>query len=224
MKRIYLYMVVLFMLPMAIHAHYIWIEYDKGREAKVYFGGVEDNEREVLPGKLDKIIGLKAHTIDAQGMLKESVVKKTSHYLGVEAQPNTTSIYVETLVMPVADLSKFGLGVVKPNYYARFGMHRTSSPQKAEMNLDILPVANAKDTMQILFRGKGLEKAKVSLYAPNTWMKEYRTDKDGKIQLSLPWTGEYVLEVIYTEKVSGKFDGKAYEAIRHRATYTFVVE
>ncbi|MBV6494421.1 MAG: hypothetical protein LDLANPLL_02454 [Turneriella sp.] len=224
MKKNYLYMAVLFMLPLSLHAHYIWIEYDKGHEAKVYFGGVEDNEREVSPGKLDKVIGLKAHTVDAQGTLKKSAVKRTSHYLGLETQPNAMSVYAETQAMPVADLTKFGLGIVKPHYYARFGTHRASSPQKAAMLLDILPVANTKNTMQVLFRGKGLEKAKVSLYAPNTWTKEYRTDKDGKISLSLPWTGEYVLEVIYTEKAQGKFDGKSYEAIRHRATYTFVVE
>ena len=44
----------------------------------------------------------------------------------------------------------------------------------------------------------------------------------GKVKLETPWQGQYVLEVIHTDKTPGQFAGKAYESVRHRATYTFV--
>ena len=53
-------------------------------------------------------------------------------------------------------------------------------------------------------------------------MKEYKTDKAGKVKADVPWAGQYVIEVIHTDKTPGKFDGKDYESLRHRATYTFI--
>lgn len=118
--------------PSFLSAHYIWVEYDEKHEARVYYGEIQDGEREKSPDKLDKIKGLR------------------------------------------------------------------------------------------IFIGTPLAAEKLMIYAPNTWMQEFKTDKNGKVRLATPWSGQYVLEVIHTDKVTGNFEGKAYESVRHRATYTFV--
>ena len=47
------------------------------------------------------------------------------------------------------------------------------------------------------------------------------TDENGKVNITTPWPGQYVLEVIYMEKQPGEFQGNKFEAFRHRATLTF---
>jgi hypothetical protein len=88
--------------------------------------------------------------------------------------------------------------------------------------LDIVPVAGSANTFQVYFNNQPLKGEKLMVSAPNTWAKEYKTDAEGKVKLETPWAGQYVLEVIHTDKTPGKFEGRAYESMRHRATYTFV--
>jgi hypothetical protein len=68
-----------------------------------------------------------------------------------------------------------------------------------------------------------LPNAKVNIHAPNTWSKELKTDESGVIRFKTPWPGQYVAEVIHLEKSPGEFGSAPYEAIRHRATFTWNV-
>lgn len=220
MKKWMLSAGLLALMPAALSAHYIWLEYDNGDEARVYFGEIQDGEREVSPGKLDKIKGLKIFTADKAGSAKEVTVKKIKTHFSATGVKNPEFVVASALDVPVTDMKKYNWGMVKPNYYARFGS-RTVPGAKPVTTLDILP-GDTQNEIQVYFRGKVLEGEKVMLYAPNTWMKEYKTDKAGKIKIDTPWNGQYVIEVIHTEKTPGKFEDKDYESVRHRATYTFI--
>ena len=70
--------------------------------------------------------------------------------------------------------------------------------------------------------GKPLPKTKAVIYAPNDWEKEYKTDDAGQIKMALPWKGQYAIEVIYKEPSAGEFEGKKFDAFRHRAILTVV--
>lgn len=220
MKKLIILTALLAFMPAALSAHYIWLEYDNGDEARVYFGEIQDGEREVSPGKLDKIKGLKIFTADKGGTAKEVASKKTKTHFSATGVKNPEFVVASALDVPVTDMKKYNWGMVKPNYYARFGS-RAVPGAKPVTTLDILP-GDAPNEIQVYFRGKALEGEKVMLYAPNTWMKEYKTDKAGKIRIDTPWNGQYVIEVIHTEKTPGKFEDKDYESVRHRATYTFI--
>lgn len=213
---------LLALMPAALSAHYVWLEYDNGDEARVYYGEIQDGEREVSPGKLDKIKGLKVYTADKTGATKEVANKKTKTHFSATGVKNPEFVVAAALEVPVTDMKKYNWGMVKPNYYARFGAHKVAAAVKPVNTLDIVPVAGAENEFQVYFNGKPLENEKLMLYAPNTWMKEYKTDKAGKVKADLPWAGQYVIEVIHTDKTPGKFEGKDYESVRHRATYTFI--
>lgn len=220
MKRIILSMLVTTLLPSLISAHYIWIERDR-TIARVYYGEIQDGEREKSPGKLDKIKGLRIFTADHKGQSKEVNTTKAAEYFTADTG-KTEFVLAHSLAVPVTDMKKYGWGMVKPMYYARNGAGMLVAAAKAVHALDILPVAGSENVFQVFFNGAPLKGEKLMIYAPNTWAKEYKTDAEGKVKLETPWAGQYVLEVIHTEKTPGMFEGKAYESVRHRATYTFV--
>jgi len=132
--------------------------------------------------------------------------------------------FYKVLDVPVADMKKYNWGMVKPMYYARHGAQSANAEVRPAQTLDIVPVAGGQNVFQVFFNGKPLKGEKLMVYAPNTWAKEYKTDAEGKVKLETPWAGQYVLEVIHTDKTPGKFEGKDYESVRHRATYTFKKE
>jgi uncharacterized GH25 family protein len=220
MKQILLSTLVTAMLPSLISAHYIWIERD-GSASRVYYGEIQDGEREKSPGKLDKIKGLQMFKADKSGQSKEIKNTKTADFFQAEAG-QTGFVLAHSLEVPVTDMKKYNWGIVKPMYYARHGARTLVAAAKAVHALDILPVAGSENTFQVFFNGKPLKGEKLMIYAPNTWAKEFKTDTEGKVKLTTPWAGQYVLEVIHTDKTAGTFEGKAYESVRHRATYTFM--
>ena len=53
------------------------------------------------------------------------------------------------------------------------------------------------------------------------WL-EGKTDAEGRVRLPMPWRGQYVLQAVHMERTAGTYDGKPYEARRHRTTLTVV--
>ncbi|HMY11504.1 MAG TPA: DUF4198 domain-containing protein [Turneriella sp.] len=222
MKRLLTLLAAALLLPGILSAHYIWIEREGGT-ARVYYGEIQDGERETSPGKLDKITGLRVYTADKKGQNKEVKNTKTAEFFVAEAG-KAEFVLADSLDVPVADMKKYNWGMVKPMYYARHGAQSANAEVRPAQTLDIVPVAGGQNVFQVFFNGKPLKGEKLMVYAPNTWAKEYKTDAEGKVKLETPWAGQYVLEVIHTDKTPGKFEGKDYESVRHRATYTFKKE
>lgn len=222
MTRLTTLLAAALLLPGFLSAHYIWIE-RKGAAARVYYGEIQDGEREKSPGKLDKIRGLRMFAADKSGQSQEVKNAKTAEYFTAGCG-KAEFVLAHSLEVPVTDMKKYNWGMVKPMYYARHGARTAASPAKAVHALDILPVAGSENAFQVFFNGAPLNGEKLMVYAPNTWAKEYKTDAEGKVKLETPWAGQYVLEVIHTEKTPGQFEGKDYASVRHRATYTFIKE
>jgi hypothetical protein len=209
-----------FALPAA--AHYIWVEQDEMHHARLYFGEYQEQEREVSGGRLDEIKGPRAWLLDVSGKRQEIKVARKDNYFDLGVIPNRgSSVLAEELAYEVKDWTKPGIGIVKPMFYARFSPLLGRSAAKPELALDILPENGSPNAFTVYFQNAPLVKAKVMVYAPNFWMQEHPTDESGKVNITTPWPGQYVLEVIYLEKHPGEFQGKKFEAFRHRATLTF---
>lgn len=87
-------------------------------------------------------------------------------------------------------------------------------------------------TLQVMFRGQPFNNQKLGdkypdgvlrVYAPNGWGIEVRLDPSGVGTFQPLWPGQYVADCIHLERTPGKFKGREYEALRHRATYAFTV-
>ncbi|HVW64009.1 MAG TPA: hypothetical protein VHB01_03265 [Nitrosospira sp.] len=207
-------------------AHYIWIEQDGAHQSRLFFGEYQEGEREKSPGRLDEIKNPQAWTIEASGKREPlEATRRANHFdLGVTRRTASTVI-AEEHGYEVKDWSKNGHGIVKPMFYARYSSFETKGASKPELALDILPEAangSASRTFTVYFHNSPLVKAKIKIHGPNLSTQEHSTDENGEVTISTGLTGQYVLEVIHREGQPGEFEGKKYEALRHRATLTFI--
>jgi len=227
MKRI-LAALLIALLPALAQGHYLWLE-KHGAEPRLYFGEINE-VRERSPGRLDEIPAPKVWS-GADAARRDYTVSRTAtHFALVAAMSDgkaSSPVLQPTLLLAsetgigVKDWTKFGLGIVKPMFYARYAAWPAQAEVAPLHALDLLPVAGKKNTFQVFFNGLPLPKAKVVIVAPNDWTQDGRTDAQGLISLPTPWRGTYLLEVIHKEERAGEFEGKKYEAVRHCVTLTF---
>ena len=199
-------------LPLAAQAHYLWLE-PVGNEMRLYFGEYENALREKSGGRLDSI-----SSPSAVSPIKAAIplLRKDDHFLAQGLSP--TPLTAQDTAMPVKDLRKNHIGIVKPMYYARFVGNGAEAP--STQALDIQPLG--ADRFRVTLHGKPLAKAKLLAYAPNQWMREYETDDVGEASVHTPWPGLYVLEVVQLEATPGTYQGEPYEAVRHVSTLSLV--
>jgi hypothetical protein len=195
------------------NAHYLWIE-KSGDQVVLRFGEFAENRREQSPGRLDEIPDPQAKQLSPRGD-KPVALKRGADAFAFEKIDKGAALIAQENGMEVHDWSGAGIGIVKPMFYAR----AAAAPAKAVMPLDIVPTATAGQ-YQLWFKDKPLGKTAVTIYAPNGWWQEHKTDGEGRVTLAQPWRGQYVIEAIVLERVPGEFKGKTYEAVRHRATLT----
>lgn len=210
-------------IPTPARAHFLWMERVSSKDARVYFGEYQEGLREKTGGRLDKIVGLEAWmwSSDAAAPRPVSWEKKEDHFQLAQA-PAVGTILLQDLKYEVMDLTKYGIGIVKPMFYSRYEMKAGGNASHPHFELDILPVPGKARGYQVFFQKKPLPEEKVMVYAPNGWMQEFKTDADGKVLISTPWPGQYVVDVVHKEEKDGTYDGRAYKALRHRCTYVVV--
>ncbi len=242
MKRILniaVFLIGMLAISSLAQAHYLWIETtsqeSKGAPAKleVFYGEFEEFLREKAGGRLDEVGKIEAWTLTPQGKNEIRFEKKDDHFeVDIPAkQPlGYSTVQIQELGRPVQDWSKYDIGVVKPNFYATT-IYPTASNLETDLaipevktTLAIYPLRLGDEiAVKVFFKNEALPNAKLNVHAPNGWSKEIKTDETGMIRFRPPWQGQYVFEVIHLEKVPGEFQGVSYEAIRHRATFTWNV-
>lgn len=227
--------------PRQAEAHYLWIETQTAStpspKVRVYYGEFEEGLRETAGGRLDEVGTIQA-SVSGPGNSSRGLVceKRGDHFEATIPEPLEAGyalVQLQELGRPVKDWRQHNIGIVKPNFYASAlmltdGRHVADFPETGPANrtvLGIYPVhVGGELVLQVFFRDQALSKAKVNVHAPNGWSKELITDEGGRIRLTPPWPGQYVFEVIHLEKTPGAFQGVVYEAIRHRATFTWQTE
>lgn len=201
-------------------AHYLWLE--SGKEtAKLFYGEIEEGVREKSPGKLDAIRSPQASIVTGDAAaLTASVVRMEDHF-AISLPRSAFGVLVRDEVAEVRDLSAYNLGVAKTNYYARLQQASIAAGSEGpSLPLDIAP--QGKNQFIVLYNGKPLTKAKLQVIAPNTWVQEHTTDREGKVAINTPWRGRYVLHVLHVDPAPGDFEGKPYQFLRNHFTYSFV--
>lgn len=214
--------VTMFVAAMPASAHYLWIEQAESQHKRLYFGEVEEGLREKTGGRLDEIKGPKAWALDVGGRRHELQTARAADHFDLGVNKSEAPVIAEESGYDVKDWSRHGIGVVKPMFYARYAPLKPAAEFTPELTLDVLPIRKGGDTFAVYFRGRPLAEAKVTVIAPNTWMQQHRTSTEGLVKVNAPWRGPYVLDVVYLENVPGEFKGSKYNAVRHRATLTFV--
>lgn len=198
-------------------AHYLWFEADES-EARVFYGEAEADLREKSPGKLDNMNVPRVIAVPAAGPAKALPVRRGAGYFAIAGAPAAATLLAAEESADVRDLSKYGLGMTKSNYYARHGQRRDPVADSA-LVLDI--VAGEGNRLTVLYRGRPLKDGKVEVIAPNTWVQEHKADAQGNVLINTPWRGRYVIHVLHADPTPGVFDGKPYDTLRNHFTYSF---
>jgi len=191
----------------AAQAHFVWLERGAEGPAKAYFGEWADDVREKQDGLLGKIMVSPVVTAADGTVLKAS--GKGADFVEFAA----TGKGDVRLAQPM----QFKETLVK--YGAKVG--RTDT--QAKLDLELVPTAAGANSFVLNFEGKPLAKTEVTVFGPPKWEKRFWTDENGRIEITTPWPGQYVLEAAHVEEKAGEADGKSYAKIRYVSTTTFNV-
>ncbi|SHE60778.1 Uncharacterized conserved protein, contains GH25 family domain [Fodinibius roseus] len=240
---ILLFALTLFTLPAS--AHNLWIETSPNaevgqvQEAYIYLGEYAYGVREdVSTQDHQEMLGeISVFLIKPNGEVEELETTIGTNRFVAEFTPEQQGHYRLALNVtnaPVVDWREYDLGILKTNFFA-LATVSVGSPGQTELSAEPLAETNeliiqsTKTTsfqrqspvrFQVMFNGKPLAEQEVNVGYKDQWFKTLYTDEEGRISVSLPWDGQYVIETVYTEDHSGTFEGDDYEAIRHTATLT----
>lgn len=191
----------------AAQAHFVWLERSAEGPAKAYFGEWADDLREKRDGLLGKIMvspvvtGVDGKALKASGEGADFIEFATAGKGDVRLrQPYQ---FKDTLVQ----------------YGAKAGREDTA----AKLDLELVPAAAGANAFVLQFQGKPLPKTEVTVFGPPKWEKRFWSDENGRIEITTPWPGQYVLEAAHVEEKAGEADGKSYAKIRYVSTLTFNV-
>jgi hypothetical protein len=201
------------LLASIVNAHYVWLERDGEGVARVYFGEWQLDIREKTGGLLDRIKAPRAFVASAS---QDLPIQRRNDHLEIASKGAGDLRLVESGIAPREDKEKGG--TTRTIYYARAGRSETA----AKLDLELVPTTSNGNTFALLFRGAPLAKTAVTVYGPPKWEKPLDTDEQGRITVSTPWSGRYVLEVVHFEPKPGEAGGEKFDRSRHIATLSFV--
>lgn len=191
----------------AAQAHFVWLERSAEGPAKAYFGEWADDLREPRDGLLGKLLVAPVVTGADGKALKAS--GQGANFLEFAAagkgdvRLHQPYLYKDTLMQ----------------YGAKAGRADT----EGKLDLELVPVAAGANAFVLQFKGKPLPKTEVTVFGPPKWEKRFHSDENGRIEITTPWPGQYVLEAAHVEDKAGEADGKPYAKIRYVSTLTFNV-
>ncbi|CAD0008365.1 hypothetical protein [Flavobacterium chungangense] len=229
--------ILMLLLSPALFAHALWIETKttgtkgKAQGISIYFGEFADNDIT----KADKWFSdLKDFTLVLVSPSKKET-KLTSKALENKYQafftPDEDGVYTIVMHHKVKDI--YGTMVLDYNSSATVVVGNKTAGNYATANNNVIGVfsenadiakKNAKIDIFAFYEGASAKKQKVKVIAPNGWEKELWTNDKGEISFTPIWSGNYMVEFAYTEKVSGEHNGKKYDEIWKMATYLIAVK
>ncbi|MGY6271774.1 DUF4198 domain-containing protein [Achromobacter denitrificans] len=191
----------------AAQAHFVWLERSAGGPAKAYFGEWADDLREKRDGLLGQIMVSPAVT-DADGKALKASAEGAD--------------FIEFAAAGQGDV-RLSQSYQFKDTLLRYGAKAGRADTAARLDLELIPAEAGSNAFVLEFKGKPLAKTEVTVFGPPKWEKRFRTDDGGRIEITTPWPGQYVLEAAHVEDRPGEAGGKSYAKVRYVSTLTFNV-
>ena len=235
MKKSIITLLFLFFIASQSFAHYLWIETNatgkigETQEIKVYFGEYTYGVIEKVNGEaFPKVKDFTLWVVDANGTKTQLKVTPTENYYVTSFTPKSEGTYTVVLnnnKIDVIDYTQYDFGIFKTHYNSsakiQVGKKTSETIAKNDAGITIKDLSKTDDEikLQVLYKGKPLEKNEVKIYMADLWSKTLSTDENGTISFKLPWKTKYILETTTKEEIPGKYNGEEYQFIWHCATY-----
>jgi Domain of unknown function (DUF4198) len=196
------------LVTIAAHAHQVWLEQDAG-SIRFYFGEFEASMREASPGLLDKM-GMPVVTqFSAQGERQLKMEKTGTAYVASGSADKNESIIAESRY-PIYESKANPKAPVRTLWIPAARYITSFAEQSPKLVMDLVSTGKSGE-FKLFFKGQPLAKTKVTVMAPFGWVHDAYTDNDGKVTVSFPWKGNYLLNASLTEKMPGERDGEKYD-------------
>jgi uncharacterized GH25 family protein len=191
-----------------VAAHEVWVERDGQGPARIYLG--EPNEAVPAQGDAEWHHLQKPQLVGTTGNL----TRRANHIEAAVAGPGDVRVRDDAVFEPWAS------GAAKQGaiFYARAG--RTETHHK--LDLELVPVAANSDQFTLMFRGKPLADAKLTVITPDRWEKKFATDAQGRVTVPSLGAGRYLVSASHTEEAPAKLGGQDVASVMHISTLTFV--
>lgn len=218
-----------------LFAHALWIEtkatgkIGANQEVKIFYGEYVTNERDSVSKWYSDVNDFSLWlTAPGKEKIKLATTPGTNFY-SANFTPESDGVYVLTVVHEAKELggtTKYefsSLATVSVGKTTAVDAGVISNPLHASVIDAKFYKANAPIKIKAMLDGKALADKNVTVFSPEGWSKEYKTDKNGLIEFSPLWAGRYVIEVSDFQNVTGEHHGKKYTAIWQGATSSFEV-
>lgn len=200
-------------ISISASAHEVWVERDGNGPARIYLG----EPAEVMPATGDPEFH---HLQKPQVLLAKAggkpatLVRRADHIEAVVPVTGDVRVRDDAVFAPW----KSGDAMQGLIYYARAGRIETTSA----LDFELVPVAADADRFTVLFRGKPVPDAKVTVITPDRWQKAFVTDAKGQVEVPQQGAGRYLVGASHTEEKPTKLGGQDVASVVHISTLTFV--
>ena len=209
MKKTLAALMALTLLIAPASAHEVWIERDGNGPARIYLGEPADivpeaGDPEFPNLKTPKLLGETA-----------PLVRRANHIEAAISGGGDIRLTDDNVFAPWQGEGGKWEGVV---YHARAGRAET----RHALDLEIVPITPNGNRFTVLWQGKPLPGAKVTVVNADRWQKSFAADGEGRIDVPVTGGGRYLLSTSHDVEGARMLGGKTVEKTIHVSTLTFV--
>lgn len=237
MKNLKALLILLFLSTATsqLHAHALWIEtastgkQGQAQEVKIFYGEYASKELEEAGQWYSDV---KDFTLWLTSPGKEKVKLNTTagaNFYSASFTPENDGVYYLTVSHEAKDLggtTKYEFSSVAAVAVGKIDVvNHTLIPNSIKVAANEAKAYKVNTPVQIkaMLNGQPVANKPVSVFSPEGWSKELKTDANGNISFRPIWPGRYVLELSNFEKTSGEHNGQNFSAAWQGSTCSFVV-
>lgn len=225
------------LLPLLTEVHSYWLELKGSGKVgepmtvQCYFGELDNGVREKGPA-LNGIKAFTASVLLPDGSREPLTLTPAENCYMAQFTPKQAGTYQVLLVndtRAVQDWTTHGLGIVRPREYLRAVCQVGGGTLSAKpiFYLDAtpqgMPAPNSPKTVLITKDGAAYANALVKLIRPDGKPSKLTADANGMLTIPSGGAGLYVVDVDFMDKTPGKYQDKAYQAVRNKMALTLAV-
>ncbi len=205
----YLFALVVALAGNPAAAHEVWIERNATGPARIYLG----EPAEVMPDAGDpEFHHLQRPQFVGSSSRPVPLIRRSNH-IEAEVGPGDVRVRDDAVFAPW----KSGETMQGAIFYARSGLAETN----AALDLELVPVTAGAKRLVVMFRGKPLPGAKVTVITPDRWQKAFVSDDKGEFEVPQQGVGRYLVSTSHTEEKAAKLGGQDVASVIHTSTLTF---